>query len=614
MNNFTFIELNRKASQLRSKYYYKSVIKLYEDALVKYPEHTILISYNLGAIYQTELGYGDKAKEYYLQTIKWHENNLNYIKMKPDLRKKLDDILAATYENITLLSDSYEEIYEWADKLWTYNPLEQNLKENIKKIKDKQSIGKPWKETYFETAGIFYNVDPNLDRGLYGFAASIFRRLSLYKNQLKLDRTLYEFSTNGYGALMQKILYKIISGMKEIDGNVEINEISFIFEDSISLLSDYLEINPNDSRVLKTIELLNTTITKYKNNIKTNRNTNKQSFTLSNITQVIGETRCQNQIVITSKNQAQIIEIVEDLSEILLTPFKKSLDPNELMIEKQKEYQIIMKLYGQGGQVSIYYNNVPAQNTFCLVGNESISALSWIFNALGMEQTTIPNINRALQYFKQALEESPDYSYAIYNIATCYVMKGEFREAVHYYEKAHNIYPDDAEIYNELMQCRSELQQENEDIIQYNKNDFRKGSPYYNEKDDHPPRCRSCGSTNLNFTIASGYRYWICLDCGRHSGKAAAYDPVTAVPAPHNDSTYLKSNSIEIVGNKPIYICPYCGSTDVNNISPIILECGKCKKTGPSYLFINRNALGTGCMYIVILIISIIGVLLAEYT
>jgi len=64
---------------------------------------------------------------------------------------------------------------------------------------------------------------------------------------------------------------------------------------------------------------------------------------------------------------------------------------------------------------------------------------------------------------------------------------------------------------------------------------FQAGSEYYNEKDDTPPRCRSCGSTNINFDVYESGRFWVCLDCGRQSGMEAAYDEENAIPAPHND-------------------------------------------------------------------------------
>ena len=46
------------------------------------------------------------------------------MKSNPRGRKKVNEILASTYENLACLSDSYDEMYQWAEKLWEINPDE----------------------------------------------------------------------------------------------------------------------------------------------------------------------------------------------------------------------------------------------------------------------------------------------------------------------------------------------------------------------------------------------------------------------------------------------------------------------------------------------------------
>lgn len=66
----------------------------------------------------------------------------------------------------------------------------------------------------------------------------------------------------------------------------------------------------------------------------------------------------------------------------------------------------------------------------------------------------------------------------------------------------------------------------------YDPDVFVPGSPFYNEMDDTPPRCRSCGSREIEFMIIRGRRYWSCKSCGRYSGNPAHYNPDTATPPP----------------------------------------------------------------------------------
>ena len=92
-----------------------------------------------------------------------------------------------------------------------------------------------------------------------------------------------------------------------------------------------------------------------------------------------------------------------------------------------------------------------------LVGDENLSPVAWIYNALGMEQTAIKNIPKACEYFEKALNLSPSYSYATYNIATCYAMLSNFDAALPYYEKAAEYYPNDTDIQSEYIYCKQQV-------------------------------------------------------------------------------------------------------------------------------------------------------------
>lgn len=547
MNNLSETELLRKAEQHTRCAEYKSAIHTYEYILDNYENHTIYSGYNLANIYQAHLGEGKIAKDYYQKVIKWNNSHPDYLKQDAKDRKDLDSIIAATYENISLLSDSYNEIYDWAKKLWLINPEEKNLRQNIEIIKEKENKGKPWKETYFETAGIFYNVDPKKDRGLYGFAASIYKRLLLNRNLFRLDRLEYEFSAIGYGGLMQLIIDKTFKTQRQTAGNLNFDEIEFVIKDAVSILSEYLNSNPNDERVKKAVELLKKQKQKYtpQNDLPTDMKdyasqvikynpidfaegspfynpeddnpprcrscgSNNIYFYLANnqrfwtcddcgrlsgknasynsesaipspendpyyqkgmdeltgkinydfrfINRLLGETRCHNQIMVSVKNQNELFEIVGTLKEILLIPFENTPSVENFHSESQRELMMVNQLYASGKNVSLHLNHGYSQNTYCLVGNSAITIQAWIYNSLGMEQTAINNLSKAMEYFNLALNDSPDYSFAVYNMATCLAMTSNLKKALQYYEKAHEYYPYDRDIANELMECRQSVQ------------------------------------------------------------------------------------------------------------------------------------------------------------
>ena len=355
MNNLSEFELLKKAEQHKICAEYKSAIDIYKYILENFDNQTIFCGYNLANIYHAELGYGKIAKDYYLKVINWNNSNPQHMQQNPGARKELDVIIAATYENISLLSDSYSEIYEWADKLWELNPNEKNLKENIRIIKEKENSGKPWKETYFEMSGLFYNVDPQRNRGLYGFGASIYKRLLINRRQFRLDRQQYEFSANGYGGLMQLIVEKSYNTQRQRLGKVNFDEIEFVIKDTIALLNEYLTSNPNDERVKKAVSLLQIQKSKHK--------PNEHNFEFKN--KIIGETKCQNQLVIKANNRKELLNTITEFSDILLKPFHKTPTPEAFQQEQYNEMSLYMRVR-HSKNIILQKNSMPTSETYCL--------------------------------------------------------------------------------------------------------------------------------------------------------------------------------------------------------------------------------------------------------
>ena len=264
MNGAEFMRKNNQANDCRMNKRYRSAIKYYKEVIHNFPEHTMFLAYNLGTIYQTELGYGDKSKDCYLKVVEWHNAQPDYRRNDYNARKTLDTILANTYENLTLLSDSYEEFFNWANKLKEINPHADVLKDNIPDVQNAEQMGLRWTQVYYETSHLFWDKEPTRDRGLYGFGASIFRRLILNREKSRLNPELYQSTARGYGALMLMIIARIGTEMESLIGRVEVEEVDFIIIDTISLLNKYLNTNRNDEIVRRCIGQLEETLTRMK--------------------------------------------------------------------------------------------------------------------------------------------------------------------------------------------------------------------------------------------------------------------------------------------------------------------------------------------------------------
>ena len=121
-----------EAEENKKKLYYASAISNYKKIIELYPDHTLFACFQIGVTYQAEIGFGEEAKTYYLKAVEWNDAHPEFMKHRPDARKEIVKILASTYENLATLSDTYEEIYHWAEKLWKINPNEQSYVKTLK--------------------------------------------------------------------------------------------------------------------------------------------------------------------------------------------------------------------------------------------------------------------------------------------------------------------------------------------------------------------------------------------------------------------------------------------------------------------------------------------------
>jgi hypothetical protein len=255
MNN-EFRKILSEIEKHENEFCYQSAIDKYKLLLDRYPDHTIFCSYQLGAIYQTKLGFGNEAKKKYLNVIEWNKKHPHFMQDNLTARKEIDKIVANTYENLSTLSDSYHEMFDWAKKLWEINPTEDILRETIESTKNAQKKGIPWRQTYFELAQLYWNAEPSKDPGLHGFGASIYERLLINRKKFRLDRLLFRYCANGYAGLMTLIISKIGQNMERKFGYVLQSEINFILDKPITLLNEYLELNSNDNRVKENLDFL----------------------------------------------------------------------------------------------------------------------------------------------------------------------------------------------------------------------------------------------------------------------------------------------------------------------------------------------------------------------
>lgn len=179
---------------------------------------------------------------------------------------------------------------------------------------------------------------------------------------------------------------------------------------------------------------------------------------MQNLKIIIGETKCHNQIAINVATRFELLEVIDKLSKYLLEPFPKKPSSSEYEKMVSLELAKVRELNSQGIDVALFLDRTQSSEDFnCLIGPTKIHPDAWILNSLGMARAVAGDLDEALNLFKEALNKSPDYFYALYNAGSCLANMGRFKEALPFYEHAVKINPNDQDTENELDQVRQSM-------------------------------------------------------------------------------------------------------------------------------------------------------------
>jgi hypothetical protein len=188
------------------------------------------------------MGEGIQAKDFFEATVNYYEEHPQ-LKSDFGVRK----FLAWAYENLMILSLSFQEYEDWAEKLRSVSPEEGILKGQVPLIHENQEAGMPWSDMMRMISGGYYNRnDPANDPGKYGFGAGVLQLLLENRKRLRLSREDWSTALYEYGALMQKLGMISLRAM-EVQGHIDPHECRFFLENGRVRVDEYLAANqPND--------------------------------------------------------------------------------------------------------------------------------------------------------------------------------------------------------------------------------------------------------------------------------------------------------------------------------------------------------------------------------
>jgi len=224
----------------------------YLKCLESWPEHASLLRYNLGALERSETGNGLKAREYFT-TVAAGPRDDDAARSNPETMRQL---LANSYENLMVLSLSYEEYYSWADKLESLQPDNPILTVNRPDTKQAEDRGHPWRACLETLTAGYWNQDHSADPGQYGNAASTFHLLLHHRSKLRLSRDQQTGAAFMYSASIARVHSACGMAMQSRYGFVNRADFDDIAAEAIPFVKDYCDHDPSDLQALKGLTLL----------------------------------------------------------------------------------------------------------------------------------------------------------------------------------------------------------------------------------------------------------------------------------------------------------------------------------------------------------------------
>ena len=246
-----FAEIVKQAGKLTEQKRFSSAVASYEDALHRFPQHSSMLSYSLGVIYQMYVGDGEKARELFRQSIEQRNASEGIVQ-----GATLDTIESNACENLMLLSLSYEEYYSYAKRLVRLQPQNAILHQQKPAVLNMQERGLPWSAVLSWMASAYFSLDLAKDAGRYGNAVSTYHLLILHRKELRLRREDWRIAILGYAATTLSAFFVCGQYMERAFGKVEQVEFAFVVEKSLLLVEEYVDQNPNDQQAQQSLSNL----------------------------------------------------------------------------------------------------------------------------------------------------------------------------------------------------------------------------------------------------------------------------------------------------------------------------------------------------------------------
>jgi tetratricopeptide (TPR) repeat protein len=219
---------------------FRSVIGQTEELLARHPEHTPYLAYNLGELYQRQVGDGEKAHSCYERGLTGFDFSKGVI--QPGM---LYQIEANTCENLMLLSLSYDEYDCWASRLEQIQPQNTILSVQRLIVQNMRKHANRWSDVMFWMADSFKPELP--DSPYLGGAASIYQLLAIHSKELRLYPKIRRKAILQYGMLAISIAARSDRTMQIARIRPDPHEYRFVLEAALAMVEQVTAADPTDA-------------------------------------------------------------------------------------------------------------------------------------------------------------------------------------------------------------------------------------------------------------------------------------------------------------------------------------------------------------------------------
>jgi len=205
-----------------------------------YPQFKILCLHTVVEVCHYHVGDGEASRAWCFALLDWVDKNRGVITDIPSLREVMEDMYIKQCEIIADAALSYEEYFEYMEKIKSIRPHTALQSSQVELIRSMQDEGQPWSANMLLLAVRYAgaNGDTGQFNTMYGSAASLYGLMLQNRRKLRLSRTDLKMSVTNYSASIGNLVTQADSYYKNTPGRLDPNEYLFMIDKAVRLINE----------------------------------------------------------------------------------------------------------------------------------------------------------------------------------------------------------------------------------------------------------------------------------------------------------------------------------------------------------------------------------------